>query len=246
MRRLYEVFCELDSPCDKFLHYFDALDPWLARFVDTAPRVLEIGVQFGGSAEMYRKYFGEGTKVFGIDWYPRCEETDYLSIIRGDQGSEDFWNDFIKTHEEESFDLIVDDGSHDNPHQKLTLWKTFPLLKEGGVYVCEDVHTSYYRGVRVRDGGLRNPESFIEFAKSLIDTLNARHTRFAIGHGPTPEGPHVDPTYTETFKKLNGIHFYDSLVVLSKDRPITFKRVNSSGEVTYNSIQNPPEDSFTG
>lgn len=195
---------------------------------------------------MYRKYFGDGTHITGVDWQPRCQETEYLTLVRGDQGSEAFWDGFIKDYDGEYFDIIVDDGSHDNPHQKLTLWNTFPLLKEGGVFICEDVHTSYYRGVRVRDGGLRNPDSFIEFAKGLIDTVNARHTRFALGHGPTPDGPHVDPAYTETFGKLTGVHFYDSLVVLAKGAMPTFKRVNSSPEVTYNALQDPGEQGFSG
>ena len=41
-------------------------------------------------------------------------------------------------------DIIIDDGSHVNPLTIRTFEILFPLLKDGGIYVVEDAHTSYW------------------------------------------------------------------------------------------------------
>lgn len=222
------VFDELERPCDKFEHYFPLYERHLSRFVDRAPRILEIGVQHGGSAEMWRRWFGPGTRVDGVDIDPRCQETDYLRLVIGDQGSEEFWLDRF-AGSEGRYDIVIDDGSHDNPHQILTLQRCYGMLADGGVYWCEDTHTSYYNGVRVRDGGYRNPRSFTEYAKQLVDVVNAHHTHHAIGVGDTPDGPHVPTDLLEAFSRMQGVHFYDSVVVVEKGERLTFERVIHGG-----------------
>lgn len=221
---LQDIFNTLQLSCDKFSHYLPLYEKWFERFVGNAPRILEIGIQYGGSAEMWSKYFGAGTIVHGIDINPRCVETDYLKIHVGNQGSPHFWANFTSTIDG-PFDIIIDDGSHENYHQILTLVQAYPLLKDGGVYWCEDTHTSYYSGVRVHGGGLKNATSFVEYAKRLVDVLNWPHTHFAIGVGPTPNGPHVDAELIALFGNTQGIHFYDSIVILEKGPRFRFERV---------------------
>jgi hypothetical protein len=223
MTHLREIFVSLDRSCDKFEHYFPLYERHLSQFVGKAPKILEIGVQYGGSAEMWRKYFGEGTVIHGVDINPLCEQTDYLQLHRGDQGSAAFWDGL--GFPAGTFDIIMDDGSHDNPHQILTLKKTYSLLRDGGIYWCEDTHTSYYYNVRVRDGGYLNKNSFMEYSKNVIDVLNAHHTLYAIGVGPTPNGPHVDSSLLSLFHDIRGMHFYDSIVVLEKGTRLHFQRV---------------------
>lgn len=218
-----QIFSGLESSCDKFEHYFPLYDRYFGSFVDKSPKVLEIGVQYGGSAEMWRKYFGEGTTVHGVDIAPLCEETDYLTLHCGDQGSEAFWDDLA--FDSETFDIVMDDGSHENDDQILTLKKTFGLLKEGGIYWCEDTHTSYYSNVRVRNGGYLNKSSFMEYAKRVIDVLNEQHTHYAIGVGPTPDGPHVDAELVSLFGDIQGMHFHDSVVVIEKGIRVPIERV---------------------
>jgi hypothetical protein len=42
------------------------------------------------------------------------------------------------------FDIIIDDGSHMNTHQILTFKVLWPSLRSGGVYIVEDVQTSFW------------------------------------------------------------------------------------------------------
>jgi len=220
---LIDIFNNLERTCDKFAHYFPLYEQYFGKFVGKAPRILEIGVQFGGSAEMWRKYFGAGTMVFGVDIHPVCEETDYLKLIVGDQGSHEFWKKTF-SDKQEFFDIVIDDGSHNNPHQIVTLVNTFGLVKDGGIFWCEDTHTSYYYKVRVEDGGYKNPNSFTEFCKDLVDVINCKHAEYAIGVGPF-SGPRVPPLLVSHFETIKGIHFYDSVIVIEKgDRP-QFQRI---------------------
>lgn len=221
-----DIFSSLDLQCDKFEHYFPLYEQWFSKFVNKSPKILEIGVQFGGSAEMWRKYFGPGTLVCGVDIAPRCKETEYLKLYVGDQGSEEFWDNTFLKNNISNFDIIIDDGSHNNPHQILTLKKTFNLLKDGGIYWCEDTHTSYYpNNIRdIDDGGLLNPKSFIEYTKKLVDVVNQKHTRSAVDIGNF-DGPKLDSELLVLHKNMQGIHFYDSVVVIEKGTPVNFNRV---------------------
>jgi hypothetical protein len=221
---LREIFNHLDRRCDKFEHYFPLYEQWFSRFVGKMPKILEIGIQYGGSAELWHRYFGEGTVVHGVDIDPQCEETEYLKLYPGDQGSEMFW-DTVSFGVSDGFDIIVDDGSHENAHQILTLTKTYSLLKEGGIYWCEDVHTSYYYNVRVKDGGYLNPNSLMEYAKRVVDVINFHHTYFAVAVGPTPNSPHVDPQLISLYHNIRGVHFYDSIVVIEKGQRMPFERI---------------------
>jgi demethylmacrocin O-methyltransferase len=47
---------------------------------------------------------------------------------------------------EAPFDIIIDDGSHFSAHQILTFRQLWDSLKDGGVYVVEDVQTSFWPG----------------------------------------------------------------------------------------------------
>ena len=69
-----------------------------------------------------------------------------------------------------AYDLIVDDGSHQVVHQLRSFEILFPLLAPGGVYVVEDMHTSFMAGYR-QDATITAAEYF---AKMQSELLNAR------------------------------------------------------------------------
>lgn len=243
---ILQIFDDLNARCDKFEHYFPLYEKWFQKFVSKKPKILEIGVQFGGSTEMWLEYFGPGTSVVGVDINPQCSPSEGFEIITGDQGSTEFWKGFSARFGASYFDIIIDDGSHENAHQITTLIETYALLRNDGIYWCEDTHTSYYNGVRVKGGGLGSKDSFIEYTKTMVDLVNQKHTKFALGVGPTPDGPHVRPELLELFGDIQGVHFYDSVVVIEKGVPPEFRRVNSdkTKQPKIGAIGNPAPESF--
>ena len=100
------------------------------------------------------------------------------------------------------FDLIVDDGGHKMQQQITSFRHLWPRLADRGLYIVEDVHTSYWPGF---GGGFREPASFIEFAKDLIDRMHSWYTEDDAGFPLHPLA-----------REIGGIRFYDSLVVIEK------------------------------
>ena len=126
--------------CWKWEHYFEPYHRHFARFVGAAPRLMEVGVYSGGSLGMWRRYFGPGAMIYGVDIEPAClaYAAEKVEIVIGDQGDRSFW---AKVRSDiEPLDIFIDDGSHDADHQILTLCEMLPHLRPGGVYVCEDLH----------------------------------------------------------------------------------------------------------
>ncbi|HEX7441211.1 MAG TPA: hypothetical protein VF319_14055, partial [Caldimonas sp.] len=76
----------------KWMHYFEIYDRHFARFRGQAPVLLEFGVSQGGSLQMWRDYFGPGTRLYGVDINPECKrfEEDGVRIFIGDQADRNF------------------------------------------------------------------------------------------------------------------------------------------------------------
>lgn len=185
----------------KWDHYFDIYERHFGRFRGAAPRVLEIGVSHGGSLQMWRHYFGRRAVIVGIDIDERTASLPErgIHVHIGDQSDPAFLNSLIERYGQ--FDIVIDDGSHLPVHQIASLEFLWPQLSDGGVYLVEDLATSYWPEY---GGGLGEPSSFIEYAKRLIDDANAFNSR--------QEG--FEPTlWTRT---LTGLHAYDGIVALDK------------------------------
>ena len=219
---LRQIFSGLSKLCDKWDPYFDVYETYFRKFVGKSPKILEIGVYRGGSAEMWLKYFGEGSHVTGIDIDPDCKnyEQPGFDVIIGDTGDlAGFWNN-VK-FEPGQFDIIIDDGGHHMDQQIFALQRLWPALIADGVYLCEDTHTSYYN--HWPNAGYQKSSSFMEYSKGIIDGLHSEHTT----KGPDGEvfpGPKIKRPLGNTVK---GIHYYDSMVVLEKGIPRPFTRVFS-------------------
>lgn len=185
---------------DKWVHYFQVYEKWFSPYRGKDIVFVEVGVQNGGSAQMWKYYFGKDAKIVGVDINPACKqlEEEGISIEIGSQEDESFWAAFKEKYPR--VDVLLDDGGHEMNQQIVTFKQMFPHIKDGGLYMCEDCHTSYWQKF---GGGLKNPASFIEFSKNLVDEINAFHTQGALS-----------PTYTTT--NAGGIHFYDSMVVVEK------------------------------
>jgi hypothetical protein len=105
---------------------------------------LEIGIYNGASLKVFEEYF---PKVFmiGLDIDDKSHlQTPNISTGILDQSNDNslklFYNHCIENNH--YFDFILDDGSHHMLDQQLTLGYLFPLLKPGGIYIIEDLHTS--------------------------------------------------------------------------------------------------------
>ena len=188
----------------KWMHYFEIYERHFERFRGKPVYVLEFGVFHGGSLQMWKHYFGDRAQVIGVDSQPVCKslEEERVRIFIGDQADRAFLGSL--RHELPRVDVLIDDGGHSMAQQSATFEELFDHIADDGVYLCEDLHTSYLDRF---GGGLRRPGTFVEHAKRLIDQLSAWHTEDA-------ESFEVD----DFTLSAHSMHFYDSVLVIEKRR----------------------------
>jgi hypothetical protein len=212
---LIDIFNNLERHCGKWSHYFDIYEQHFSKYVGRKPVVVEVGICRGGSAEMWQKYYGDGATIVGIDIDPNAFKPEHQTPgciqVNGNQGDPTFWDEFLKEYP--VIDVFLDDGSHRVDHQILTLQKVWPHISQGGVYMCEDTHTNYWPEY---GGGLKNPSTFLQYAKLVSDTMNSSYYK---GMDQHPD----NMMFADFYKDLVGMHFYDSVVVMDKNvkQPIT-------------------------
>jgi hypothetical protein len=187
---------------DKWDHYFDVYEQHLSRFRGKTFRLLEIGIFHGGSLQMWRRYFGPGVSIVGMDIDERtlALAEPGVDVIIGDQADRSFLRGVVDRYK--SFDVVIDDGGHTMEQQIVSFEELWPAVTDGGEYIAEDLHTSYWGEF---GGGYQRADSFIEYSKRMIDQQNAWHAR-------SGDGLQVDDiTHT-----LRGMHVYDSVIVFDK------------------------------
>ena len=93
-------------------------------------------------------------------------------------------------------------SNHRMNQQITTFEEMYEHVKDDGIYLCEDVYTSYWPNF---GGGYKNPNSYIEYTKNLIDSLNAY---WATEEDDLYPNAFTDSTYS--------IHYYDGIVIIEK------------------------------
>lgn len=164
---------ELNNLCLKFgtdksnlLHnYSERYENYFSPIKKKELKILEIGVQNGYSLKTWEEYF-ENSLIYGID-LKDCSHinSDRIKTIVCNQ------TDLQKLESINSqygpFDIIIDDGSHFSRDMKKTFDFLFPLLKENGLYVVEDLHCCYW------DNFSPNDTEFMDRLKQLLDITNS-------------------------------------------------------------------------
>ena len=206
---------------DKWLLYLNSYDRFFNDFRERDICLLEIGVQNGGSLEIWAKYFPYAKKLVGCDINPECRRLSYedprISVVIGDANIDDTEN-AILSHGQ-NYDLIIDDGSHLSSDIIKSFARYFPHLVDGGAYVVEDLHCSYWQEF---EGGLFNPFSSITFFKRLADILNHEHWGVSRGRGELLAG--FSKQYGVSFNEevltqIHSIEFINSVCVIRKLSP---------------------------
>lgn len=67
-----------------------------------------------------------------------------IHTVTGDQGDVNVLDRWIEETGGGEFDVVIDDGGHDNCHIWTTFQKFWPLLKPGGLYFIEDMLVGRY------------------------------------------------------------------------------------------------------
>jgi len=182
----------------KNTHFFVVYERFFRQFVNTPVLMFEIGTGDGGSAQMWKHYFGPMARIVTID-IRDCKEFEESQIYArtGSQRDPEFLRALVA--EFGTPDIANDDGSHLMADVHASFETLYPLMSPRGVYVIDDLNTAYFEEF---GGGFKKPGSFIERCKNLVDELNAPWTRTL--RRPSSHAPRFS------------ISFFDSMVVVER------------------------------
>ena len=167
---------ECADKCRYRHNYLKKYEFFLRDWKNKPLRLLELGVSKGGSERMWKRFFPQA-QVYGVDIDENCRayEEERIKIRIADLSQDDVLESLkeIRPH------IIIDDASHFWSHQIKALFTLFPILPSGGVYILEDIETSFH------------PLVFSsEYCDAPLDayTVAERITRVAASRVPCKEG----------------------------------------------------------
>lgn len=186
--------------------YAEAYERYFERLRSHPVKLLEIGIggyedptAGGASLRMWKAYFPTGS-IFGLDIYDKSGlSEDRITVLQGDQGDSRFLDQLGSRHG--PFDIVIDDGSHLCGHVIGSFRALFPHVANDGIYVIEDLQTSYWDIYRARSG---MPRTSMELLKNLADGLN--HAEFDV--------PNYQPSYFDLW--VESISLFHNIAFIEK------------------------------
>lgn len=193
---------------------------YFAHLRDKPIKFLEIGIDNGYSVKLWENYFVNAELHFmditleRLKYSPKKSEFHLL-----DQANVSQLINFVNETGGQ-FDVIIDDGGHTMEQQINSFVTLFPTVKSGGLYIIEDLHTSYWKSYGGSGGEFTgtpksNQNSTTEFLKKLVDDVNytGAYSRSANYDKLTPA---VKNKLTYYQKNILSLHFYGSVCVIIK------------------------------
>lgn len=202
-KSLYEIFeNKTGRVIHKWVYAFDIYERYLSPWRGKKVTVLEIGVQNGGSLEMWREYLGADSTIIGIDINAKCQgaenTAENIHVRIGNANNAQFLTEVVEQFG--TIDVVIDDGSHADSDIKAAFNFLYPKLSADGFYLIEDIGSNggganvlhqYNHKVfdSIKDTIVAGPTCSVGFYPSVLvcerGTVNYTHKR----HGDqTPVG----------------------------------------------------------
>lgn len=195
--------------------YLDVYERVLAPWRERPLTLVEVGVQNGGSLELWAKYFPNAMALVGCDVDERCRALRFddprVRLVIGAINSAASAR-AIEAHAP-AFDIFIDDGSHVSPDIIAAFCNYFPLVRPGGLYIVEDLHCAYRHEWQ---GGIARPNA-VAFFKMLVDAMHQGYwegdtTMAALAAPFVPAKVNV----ARLADAVASISFHDSLCIVDK------------------------------
>eukprot|EP01059_Diplonema_ambulator_P020663 TRINITY_DN34514_c0_g1_i1.p1 TRINITY_DN34514_c0_g1~~TRINITY_DN34514_c0_g1_i1.p1 ORF type:complete len:335 (+),score=58.43 TRINITY_DN34514_c0_g1_i1:34-1038(+) len=196
-------------------HHYEAM---YAKYLDGLRggdvRMLEIGLGCnmpagpGHSTHLWKRYFGEKLQYYVLE-YTMCmdkwkktleeykvegKEKEWYDVTMGNRT---YWGDQADPERLKTMmqgiggllDVVLDDGGHSMVQQITSFEHLFPFLAPGGVYIIEDLETSFYKqdtwgGTAAAQAAQRTTVGYLQ---RLLTDLHWRTENGPVGshHAPT-------------------------------------------------------------
>lgn len=126
-----------------YAHGFtDFYEPYFKKYEN--PTILEIGTADGASAKMLNDFYDGECTIYTLDIVHADVETENIHFFQIDSSNVEEIDKLLNGPLDGiEFDIIIDDASHLWDHQMINIYFFGKRLKKTGIYVMEDIHTSY-------------------------------------------------------------------------------------------------------
>jgi SAM-dependent methyltransferase len=204
-------------------HYTKVYEKYFTDIREDTLNIVEIGIKDGDSLLLWERYFPNAT-IYGADINPdsvnahnNWADHERINTFLLDQGNITDHRNFISTIAE-PIDIVIDDGGHKMAHQILSFKELFPVLKPGGLFIVEDLCTSYWGNI-LPNSGVKNPTSAVSFFKDLVDNVNYSLHRGC--HGRPEPWENLPPVEDDIFasyldRHTESVCFYQGLCIIQK------------------------------
>ena len=215
-----------------WVHYLEAYHNHLYRFRGQNVVFMEVGVQSGGKIAAMRDYIGPGFKYIGIDVNPsvksKFESADWINIEIGSSENVTFLRSIKIKYPH--VDVFLDDGGHTMNQQMVAFREMLPHVQKEGVYICEDLETSWRESYGGINGDVRNGTFLHQTMVGLVhQTMDWLNSHFINGNLPDDYfGVEYKSWWRTVPDIVKHIHFYNQLIVYEKGetfKPIDLKTV---------------------
>ena len=202
---LYNLFNSSKNSSIKWKKYFPIYERLFEKYKNKKITFVEVGILDGGSLEIWKKYFGNNSRIIGIDNNPECKklENENFEVFIGSQSDPNFWKKFYSVVGK--IDIILDDGGHKNDQQIISLVNSVEHINNGGLHIVEDVHSSYQKHY-----GNPYKYSFINFSKKIVDDINSTF-------------PNIEKFNYSLNHFIYSIEFFESIVAFKIDRNLCYE-----------------------
>jgi hypothetical protein len=197
--------------CDSWSGTLTHYDKTFQGLRNAPIRLLQVGIQNGGSLEVWGKYFSLGRMILGCDADEKCVALQFadsrIKVIWADAASP-----YAKTKIMQvcgQFDVIIDNSTAKARDSIAVFLQYFPNLVEDGIYVVEGLARPSFDMV--------NDTSAFAFFRLLCDVIQRPNwadqsdvqSRFAMFESDYDIG-------LAAFNSVQSVEFYNSLIILRK------------------------------
>ena len=177
---------------------------------------------------MWKKFLGSKAKIIGVDLNPDAKKFEKFGfkIFIGDQADPNFWKKFYNKNGK--IDILIDDGGHTNLQQITALMESIENIKNDGLIIIEDTHTSF-----MNYKGFKNPSdySLINFTNKIIENLHRRN-------------PMIKKKMNLFSKKISSIEYFDSIVIIKiSNKKYSYSKNLHNNKYLMNNTYLPKSDS---
>jgi 8-demethyl-8-alpha-L-rhamnosyltetracenomycin-C 2'-O-methyltransferase len=204
------VYCGTDK-WGPLHQYTPTYESHLRALRDRRLTIVEIGVggykdpaSGGESLRMWKHYFPRAV-IYGLDVVDKhVLDEPRIVTLQVDQSDPDALRAMVRRIGVP--DVVIDDGSHISAHVITAFTTLFPLLRDGGLYIVEDLQTSFWPFLfKGSEDDLNDPAYSLAFLKQLVDGLHHQEYLRPDTWKPSP-----------TDQTVRGVHFYHNLAVVEK------------------------------